>query len=79
MNFDIKNSAWFYNEERKFYIFAKHIDFKGKSCIILARIVLICFNPVQDGLFRGCSRMGDGGGCVAKRPPSLKSVTPILQ
>ena len=33
------------------------------------------FNPTQDGLFRGCSRMGGG----AKRPPSLKSVTHILQ
>ena len=26
-------------------------------------------NPIQDGHFRGCSRMG-----AAKRPPSLKSV-----
>ena len=31
---------------------------------------LIKLNPIQDGLFRGCSRMG---------PPSLKSVTHILQ
>ena len=35
-------------------------------------------NPIQDGLFRGWSRMwGCGGG--AKRPPSLKSATHILQ
>ena len=31
------------------------------------------FNPIQDGPFRGCSRMG------AKRSPSLKFVTHILQ
>ena len=31
-------------------------------------------NPIQDGLFQGCSRMG-----VAKKPPSLKSFTDILQ
>ena len=31
-------------------------------------------NPIQDGHFRGCSRMGE-----AKRPPSLKSVTHVLQ
>ena len=30
--------------------------------------------PIQDGLFRSCSRMGG-----AKRPPSLKSVRHILQ
>ena len=35
----------------------------------------INFNPIQDGLFWGFSRM-EGG---AKRPPSLKSVTHILQ
>ena len=34
------------------------------------------FNPIQDGLFWGCSRMG--GGCK-KTPPCLKSVTHILQ
>ena len=48
----------------------------------LLRIVFIheeCgnLNPIQDGLFRGCSRMGGGGG--EKWPPSLKSVTHILQ
>ena len=31
-------------------------------------------NPIQDGLFGGCSRM-----VGAKRPPSLKSVSHILQ
>ena len=34
----------------------------------------IPFNPIQDGPFRGFSRVG-----FAKRPPSLKSVTRILQ
>ena len=39
-------------------------------------------NFIQDGLFRGCSQMcwGWGGGVGgAKMPPSLKSVTHILQ
>ena len=31
-------------------------------------------NPIQDEPFRGCSRMGD-----IKRPPSLNSLTHILQ
>ena len=38
------------------------------------------FNPIQDGLSRGCSRMGmeeGGGGC--KNVPSLKSGTHILK
>ena len=34
-------------------------------------------NPIQDGLFRVCSRMGGGDG--PKRPPSIKPVTHILQ
>ena len=33
------------------------------------------FNPIQDGHFRGCSRMGG----VGEGLPSLKSVTHILQ
>ena len=33
-------------------------------------------NPIQDGHIWGCSRMGGGG---VKRPPSLKSITHILQ
>ena len=32
-------------------------------------IYVNCFNPVQDGLFWGCSRMGEGG---AKMPPLPK-------
>ena len=35
------------------------------------------FNPIQDGHFWDCLQMGEGGW--AKRPPSLKSVTHILQ
>ena len=34
-------------------------------------------NPIQDGHFRGCSRMGGWG--EQKDPPSLKSVAHILQ
>ena len=34
------------------------------------------FNPIQDGHFWGCLRMGGGG---QKDPPSLKSVAHILQ
>ena len=33
-------------------------------------------NPIQDGLFQGCSQIGEGG---AFWPPSLKSATHILQ
>ena len=36
------------------------------------------FNPIQDGLFRGYSQMGRGGGGFLA-PPSLKSVLHILQ
>ena len=32
---------------------------------------LVLVNPIQDGLFRGCSRIG-GGGTGAKRPPLSK-------
>ena len=35
----------------------------------------ICTNPIHDGHFRGCKRIGVG----AKKPPSLKFVTHILQ
>ena len=41
-------------------------------------IVVIHFNPVQDGLFWGCSQMGGGGGQLFG-PPSLKSATHIVQ
>ena len=59
--------------------------FKNMSCLKHKSIKLklintvINFNPNQDGLFWGCSRMGGGGGGVAKRSPSLKSVTHILR
>ena len=36
----------------------------------------IALNPIQDRLFRGCTRIGGAG---PKRPPSVKSVTHILQ
>ena len=29
----------------------------------------LMFNPIQDGLFQGCSRMGEGGG---KKTPLRK-------
>ena len=35
----------------------------------------VFFNPIQDELFRGCSRMAGG----QKGPPSLRSVTHIRQ
>ena len=31
------------------------------------------FNPIQDGLFWGCSQIGERGG--GKKAPALKSVT----
>ena len=42
--------------------------FSNQSCKI--------FNLIQDGPFRGCSRMGGGGG--GEDFPDLKSVTHIL-
>ena len=36
--------------------------------------IIDVINPIQDGYFRGCSRMGEQKG-----PTSLKSVTHILQ
>ena len=38
---------------------------------------VININPIQDGLFWGCSQIRRGGG--GGRPPALKSVTHILQ
>ena len=38
------------------------------------RLVRLDFNPIQDGHFPGCSRMGGG----AKRPPSLKITNPPM-
>ena len=35
------------------------------------------FNPIQDGLSWGCSRIGGGG--AERRPTSLKFITHILQ
>ena len=46
---------------------------KGSSDFIL--VIRLLFNPIQDGLFRGCSRMGGS----QKGPTSLKSVTHIPQ
>ena len=37
------------------------------------------FNPILDGHFRGCSRMGGGEGAGQKDPLSLKSITHILE
>ena len=42
--------------------------------MIMKCVIRLSFNPIQDGLFRGCSRMGELFG-----PSSLKSVTHILQ
>ena len=32
----------------------------------------VIINPIQDGSFRGCSRMGEGGGGGAKSAPLSK-------
>ena len=47
-----------------------------KQSFFLFSLRGFAFNPIQDGLFRGCSQMGEVG---QKGPPSLKSVTHILQ
>ena len=45
--------------KNKLYIFCIKLKYTGNS---------FCFNPIQDGLFRGCSRIV-GGGEGAKSPP----------
>ena len=40
-------------------------------------IMVVQFNPIQDGTFQGCSWMGVGKNETP--PPSLKSLTHILQ
>ena len=47
----------------------------GRNCSDENIYMEFRFNPIQDGLFRGCSRMGED----LFGPPSLKSVTQILQ
>ena len=50
------------------------------DCFLVYALNFIVLNPIQDGHFLVCSRMGDGGGGGGKKgPPSLKSVTHILQ
>ena len=51
----------------------KSVEIRWITLYVIAANVTY-FNPIQDGLFWGCSQMG-----VANRPPSLKSVTHILQ
>ena len=46
---------------------------KRKFFMVMMRV--FSFNPIQDGPFRDCSRMKGG----QKGPPSLKSVTSIVQ
>ena len=53
------------------FIAANHCKFHMFSDSFICSL-----NPIQDGLFRGCSRMRGGG---RKKAPSLKSVTHILQ
>ena len=49
-------------------------------CIMIINIKIFSwFNPIQDGLFRVCSRNGGGGGGGKKAPPCLKSAAQILQ
>ena len=48
------------------------------SCHLFKQQVTQIYNPIKDGHFLGCSRVGGRRG-GAKRPSSLKSVTQILQ
>ena len=48
---------------------------KEKKNMGIVKHVVGCFNPIQDGLFWGCSQMAG----VQKGIPSVKSVTHILQ
>ena len=54
-----------------------HLNLKDNEVYLLGD-----FNPIQDGRFWNCSWMGVGGGgrgVWQKSPPSIKSVTHILQ
>ena len=70
---------FFSSSERFWYLSQAFSQSLSLFFLIISRCFIsfsICFNPVQDGPFRGCSRMnGRGGG--AKNSPSLKSVTHI--
>ena len=61
----------------KFTIPRDHFcDVLSVSFSLSLLLLKMSFNPFQDGLFGAAH--GWGGG-TAKRPPSLKSVTPIVQ
>ena len=49
---------------------------KYKS-IVLSRTKVYFLNPIQDGLFRGCSRMGRGGAFLPPLP-KIRHTYPTL-
>ena len=61
--------------------FEKQFTCLGQNIEKYIAFIVPIVNPIQDELFRGCSRMrvGGGGRGEAKRPPSLKSFTHIQQ
>ena len=54
--------------------FSQFFLMRCKCSYAVTFIKVLSINPIQDGLFRGCSRIGG-----AFWPPSLKSTTHILQ
>ena len=64
--------------EKKWLCQNVHLPSIWSFCLQLQLFIdLFSVNPIQDGLFWGCSRMGRG--LFASPPPSLKSATQILQ
>ena len=43
--------------DRRVSFFCSHLDF---TAFLIFKFLLELFNPIQDGHFRGCSRMGEG-------------------
>ena len=51
---------------------------RNRPDYLLNDSMIVNINPIQDGLFRGCSRMrGAGGGRENKKSPPLKNLSHI--
>ena len=57
----------------EYHFLIESFEIENASVLSITAISEASFNPIQDGFFQGCSRMGEGGG------GGLKSITQILQ
>ena len=62
---------------KKYSVKNNHRYYLRSESELLVPISILSFNPIQDGPFWGCSRMGGRG--EQKGLPCLKYVTHILQ